>query len=367
MLKLVSVPNGDYKVKVGTALTPGEIILDPGGNSTGEVVIKGNLVVEGNTSTIESTITTIKDPIITLNEGDPGPGVSFEKSGLHINRGAGVPDSYLTWDETLTWTDFQGVSHDGAFNSFTEEFNGQGQRIEVTQPIKTSGLIASTGHDIVMQGFGTTGVVRVYNNQYAEVIDSRSAGFTTGDDDDILTNKAYVDWKIGDYVNTVGIPSLAAIEFDPITGQEIVATRITVRQEGVNAWTQNSQIDWKINGNEVFRATAEDGFEFYATDGGPGSGDGLRIKNTPDGTLLESFGTNTNLTLSVTGSGSVVVTDDFLMVRNAGDPALPPPGTGTKLYAAEVGGGGTGLYAATEEGRDELASRRKAIIYGLLF
>ena len=55
------------------------------------------------------------------------------------------------------------------------------------------------------------------------------------------------------------------------------------------------------------------------------------------------------------------------MTSNVSEPALPAPNTGTKLYGGPVAGGGTGLYAATDEGRDELASRRKAIIYGLLF
>lgn len=366
MLKLVSVPNGDYKVKVGTDLVSKEITLDPGGNGTGEVVVKGNLIVEGNTTTIQSTITTIQDPIITLNEGDPGTqgGISFRKSGIHINRGSGIPDSYMVFDEDISWQDGNGIPYDGAFNFFTEDYNQQGTRIELNQPIKTSGLIVPTGADLVFQGFGTTGVVRVLNDQYSQAIDPNSAGWTTGGDENILTNKAYVDWKIFDYIAKTGIPTVASIVTDPITGTEIVSTRITVRQEGVDGWETNpSQIDAQIDGLPVFRATLEDGFEFYnSTDA-----QGLRIKQYDGGTMLEGMGSNADLILTVSGTGSIRVLDDFLMVKNPNAPALPPPDSGTKLYAAEVGGGGTGLYAATSEGVDELASRRKAIIYGLLF
>jgi len=83
--------------------------------------------------------------------------------------------------------------------------------------------------------------------------------------------------------------------------------------------------------------------------------------------MLESMGSNSDLVLTVSGTGSIRILDDILMVKNVSEPALPPPNVGTKLYAGDVAGGGTGLYAATPEGRDEIASRRKAIIYGLLF
>lgn len=361
MLKLVNVPDGDYKIK---SKPGGRIILSPG--ATGNVVVDGNLTVTGSTSTIESTITTIKDPIITLNEGDPGTqgGISFRKSGLHINRGNGIPDTYIVHDEDISWSDPRsGAVTEGVVNVFQESYTGGGTRIERTVPIKVGGIVVSSGTDFQFQGLGATGVLSVDSASYTETLDPRASGYFFDDDDKFLANKGYVDWKIINYLTSIGVPTISAALLDQVTFQTISATSVGVKQDGVAGWAQNSQIEMTIDNVPVFRATSDDGFEFYnAIDA-----QGLRIKSVTSGTLLESMGSNSDLILSVSGTGSIQVLDDLLMVKNVSEPALPAPDTGTKLYGGEVGGGGTGLYAATDEGRDELASRRKAIIYGLLF
>lgn len=360
MLRLVSVPDGDYKIK---SKPGGQIILSPG--ATGNVVVDGNLTVTGNTSTIESTITTIRDPIITLNEGDPGTqgGISFRKSGLHINRGNGIPDTYIVHDEDISWSDPQtGTVIDGVVNFFQESFTGGGTRIERPVPIKTGGIVVNAGQIFEFQGLGSTGTLSVDSSSYTETLDSRASGYFNEDSDKYLANKGYVDWKITDYLSLVGVPTIASTLADQITGAPILTTSVTVKQDGVN-WTQNSQIEMGIDNVPVFRATLDDGFEFYNSI----DAQGLRIKAIDGGTLLESMGSNSDLVLGVSGTGSIQILDDLLMNKNVSEPALPAPNTGTKLYGGEVGGGGTGLYAATDEGRDELASRRKAIIYGLLF
>lgn len=360
MLRLVSVPDGDYKLKTKPG---GKITLDPG--SSGNVVVDGNLTVTGNTTTVNSTITTIKDPIITLNEGDTGTqgAISFRKSGLHINRGDGIPDTYIVHDEDVTFTDpYTGAQSYGVINFFQETFTGGGTRIETTVPLKTQSIVINPGSRFLFQGLSSSGTIEVDSASYTEAVEPRASGWFTNDDDKILVNKGYVDWKIIDYLNITGVPTISSTLTDPITFTPISTTAITVKQEGVN-WTQNSEIEMTIDNVPAFRASNEDGFEFYnAIDA-----QGLRIKGYDSGTLIESMGSNSDLTLTVSGTGSIRILDDFLMVKNASEPALPPPNTGTKLYGGEIGGGGTGLYAATEEGRDELASRRKAIIYGLLF
>ena len=87
MAKIVHVGDSNYKLKVKSG---GEIRLDTGDNA-GEVVVTGDLTVLGTHTTIESTVTTITDPVITLNEGDTGQGVSFNFSGIEINRGYTIP------------------------------------------------------------------------------------------------------------------------------------------------------------------------------------------------------------------------------------------------------------------------------------
>ena len=82
-----------------------KITIDPypaGGDSSGTVVIEGDLIVNGNTTTINSTVVDISDSILTLNYGLTGaPSLD---GGIIINRGNAVDKSFL-WDESLArWT-----------------------------------------------------------------------------------------------------------------------------------------------------------------------------------------------------------------------------------------------------------------------
>jgi len=64
MSKVVRVTDSDYKI---VTQLDGTITLDTG-SQIGRVIITGDLIVEGNTSTIESETLTVKDNIIYLNQ-----------------------------------------------------------------------------------------------------------------------------------------------------------------------------------------------------------------------------------------------------------------------------------------------------------
>lgn len=70
---------------------------------TSLVTVTGNLVVLGVQTVVESTTTTVVDPIITLNQGESGTGVTSVYSGIEVDRGLAT-DVQLRWNETLrTW------------------------------------------------------------------------------------------------------------------------------------------------------------------------------------------------------------------------------------------------------------------------
>ena len=100
MSKFLNVPNGNYSVTVQPG---GEIRLDTG-IETGTVRVTGDLVVEGDTTTVSSENLTVKDNIIVVNEGEAGVGVTLNESGLRIDRGS-LPDTFMVFDEDLTYTD----------------------------------------------------------------------------------------------------------------------------------------------------------------------------------------------------------------------------------------------------------------------
>jgi len=90
--------SGDVEiVSLGTGANDGAangtITLRP------NVVVTGNLTVQGTTSSINTTDTTIKDRIITLNSGETGAGITLNTSGIEIDRGS-LSKVYFQYNET---------------------------------------------------------------------------------------------------------------------------------------------------------------------------------------------------------------------------------------------------------------------------
>ena len=68
------------------------------------VVIAGDLVIQGSTTELETTNTSITDNIIVLNKGEAGAGVTAGSSGIEIDRGTQTSKTFV-WDETTDkWT-----------------------------------------------------------------------------------------------------------------------------------------------------------------------------------------------------------------------------------------------------------------------
>ena len=80
MSKIVKVSNSNYKVQVATG---GTITLDTTNDTSpavyGEVLIKGNLVVSGTQTSIETIDSQITDNIFILNSGETSVGIGAAK------------------------------------------------------------------------------------------------------------------------------------------------------------------------------------------------------------------------------------------------------------------------------------------------
>jgi hypothetical protein len=94
---------GDYVHTTGTETISGlKTFVD-------NVTINGDLFVNGTTTTISSETVLVEDNIITLNNGEPGAGVTAVSAGLEIDRGSEA-NVFLRWNET---TDTWQVTEDG--------------------------------------------------------------------------------------------------------------------------------------------------------------------------------------------------------------------------------------------------------------
>ena len=71
-----------------------------GGDKTfgNNIVIVGDLTVQGTTTTVNSATLEITDNIIVVNNGETGAGVSGGNAGMRADRGT-LPDALMVWDE----------------------------------------------------------------------------------------------------------------------------------------------------------------------------------------------------------------------------------------------------------------------------
>ena len=97
----------------------------------GDIRIKGNLTVDGTTTTINTTTLTIEDNIIELNRNISTAAAMPNYSGLKVNRGsvssATEQDLYWVWDETFA--DDGTTIHGNAGGAWTAFKSGGGEEL----------------------------------------------------------------------------------------------------------------------------------------------------------------------------------------------------------------------------------------------
>lgn len=76
------------------------VLLKDGNIDANDVVIRGNLVVEGETTSLNVTNLEIEDNIIQLNKGEIGAGVTKNTSGFEVDRGTLANNVQFVWNET---------------------------------------------------------------------------------------------------------------------------------------------------------------------------------------------------------------------------------------------------------------------------
>jgi hypothetical protein len=120
---------------------------------TSEVIITGNLTVQGVQTSLETTNSTLKDNIIVLNDGEAGAGVTLGTSGILIDRGSST-------DVALRWTEANGgswqVTSDGTnyANILTGAGAGLTSVVQDTGP-RLGGNLITNGFNVQLQSLLT--------------------------------------------------------------------------------------------------------------------------------------------------------------------------------------------------------------------
>ncbi len=414
--------NTDYKIKVPTG---GTIRLDTGVN-VGQVFITGNLNVQGNTTTVNTTNMEVEDNIILLNKGEQGSSVTEITSGLEIDRNKNADgNAQFLWDESKTWIDpWQGITRSGLWVFKTKADN-------LVNGILTNS-IETMGNNLALISKGT-GVITVsgtnnyerqvinYNN-VLEIIDddtipnikavadkidyqiinnpsdkikrddtyvivydnnivNRITSFSTGNTPSttvtvrhFLTSNTDLNITLNSYVNIVGsgIMNLdgtwIVTDADPFSETfEIQTSLPVVAGDAPNTAGLILVEDVKSNARIVVNSVTVG--EFFNTHADIFS---VRIQDT----TIESTVSNTDLILASRGTGSVRIQDSMKIMwtgyATSATPFVEPDCT--KIYTDPEGAGNTGIYFVqptwvydTQDfRRDELISKKKAIAFAIL-
>ena len=324
MSKYLDVPNGNYKISVQTG---GNIFLDTG-FETGTVEISGNLLVRGDQTTVNTAQLDIEDNIITLNSGETGAGITLGDSGIKIDRGT-LPNSFFKYDEDVAGF----IAIDGAsqlISLATNEIDSRSQNLLLNAGTSTVNVSPTVDYEQKVFTYAG-GELTGYNSAKADVIPNTQAVV-----DYVAFNFANVFLRqIGD-----GVLSVSSITIDD------------EENTGVD-----SVIKFAIDGNTVSQLYA-DRWEF----------DEIRFA----GSTIETISSNEDLVLKSSGIGSIRIDDTLHLNRvpSAGDPSLEPlqPTDGMKIYVADQYTGKSGLFFTNDQGnRDELVSKNRALLFGMLF
>jgi hypothetical protein len=328
MSKVVRVTDSDYKI---VTQLDGTITLDTGAQ-IGRVIITGDLIVEGNTSTIESETLTVKDNIIYLNQYPPEDyepntstplpiGVALGSAGISIDRGAAV-DVSLLFDETTDTFRF---------------IDALGTLV----PFQSNSITTGSGDLRIFTGSSGNGVISVTGVPNYEL--------RCTDDDDI-PNVRFVY----DYVLAVG--GVAVVDrFYAYSGATTLNTGGRAYDTG--AGDGSSRVSFEVDGAVITEINSA-GLSVV----GAINVDQVQITDN----FITTTNSNNNLELKANGSGLVLV-DSVLGLSSQG---IEPNATAgqTKIYSSNtVGTGGTGVYFKNTSQTGEFISSKKALLYALLF
>ena len=324
MSKYLHVPNGNYKVSVQTG---GNIFLDTG-FETGTVEISGNLLVRGDQTTVNTAQLDIEDNIITLNSGETGAGITLNSAGIRINRGT-LPDSFFKYDEDVAG--FIAIDEASQLISLaTDEIDSRSQNLLLNAGTSTVNVSPTVDYE-----------QKVFTYAAGEL-----TGYNASKADTIPNTQAVVDYVAYNFANVF----LSQIGDGDVTKSSIVIADF--ENSGVD-----SVITFAIDGNTVSQLYA-DRWEF----------DEIRFA----GSTIETISSNEDLVLKSAGTGSIRIDDTLHLNRvpSENDASMTPtaPSDGTKIYVANEYTGKSGIFFANDQGsRDELVSKNRALLFGMLF
>ena len=425
MARVLRIPTSDYKVIVGEGNTITLDTTNGRNNGTGKVIITGDLEVKGDTTTVESTITTIQDNILILSAGNTADGLpsSLDRpysSGIEVDRGA-FTNARWVYDDSVSWS--LGGTVTGVGTWLAEQGT---QRLPIATPGIVAGgnLYVSVGNGVITVQGSVNYEEKVFRYEAGVITPDPTTGSVIVNDDAIPNAKAISDFVDFSFVN-IGVSlisqdnsSVSVIDKNNTIGAIVeVGSRTIISTTNTHGYqigdsititgVTTSPTDTIINGiNGTWTVTdtpTDDTIEFnrgttggditkYIASSGRTVSDSSRISVTVEnseianfyqnrielygikvnGTEISTTESNTNLILGAPGTGNVLIKDVLAIAEtpNDDDGSLDPstPLEGIKIYSKQEGVGDTGLYFVNRSNTSgEFISKNRALLFSMLF
>ena len=335
---VVRVP-GDYQIVARS----GGVVIDVTTTSTlraantGTVTIYGDLNVIGSTTYINSTNTNILDNILILNSGETNEYVTLGTAGIAVSRGSIstlTNAATLLYDDTVYWS----YDNNTSFRGIWEAAVGSGNLERSPTAVRMAAIRVGANSNS-FNIFGQDNPLAVINVKGTTDYEQHVL------DDDDIPNKKYVDdrvfngnelarkLKVGE--TQIELRSNTVVPSDPyynVSDKVVVSlgttTNVVLQLEGQQA---------------IFN--------------------GLTLNDTEIRT--NQYSGNVNISVTPNSTGTFIVNSVLSLTNSTPGNAVQGK---TQVYStATIGGGGTGLYFVNTEQADELVSRKRAIIYGIIF
>lgn len=395
--------NGDYNIKVKDG---SKITLDTG--SAGTVRVTGNLIIDGTSTSIDTTSLQIEDNIITLNKGEVGPGVTKGYSGIEIDRGSAEDSSVVPKASLLFYDNPVGILNDpnNVPNYPTDDLANSGYwalvtGIEPSYGYEDSNLklrrvltnSSTDNGDLTLIGSSSpTGLVKVTGTtDYTNEILTRTAA-SDPQVNDVLTNKGYVDYSIlnnptfqirapgignqGDtrvVIADANIPSGAGStayllsETSYTSGDSNAESSVTFIIDGYKS-AQLFKERLELPGLTIFD-------ESYSSTGNNNLDDPVTgivgydayLARQKDAIVFQTQYTNGNIRLEPNGTGRVQMT--WAVQYDHANGVYPGyVNNATLIYGETESTGKTGMYFVTANNtRGEFISKNRALLFSMLF
>lgn len=344
MSKVLSVSENNYRVKVQSG---GTITLDTG-VYVGEVRITGNLIVDGDYTTINVSDMVVEDNIIVLNNGEAGAGITEGTSGLTIDRGS-LTNAEFLFDESVDHYDpYSSNDISGTFVLQTDNGNRSG--------LQLSTIVMDGLHNLYFDIQNNINVLELINidpDTYASQVfgsdpypvDPSIIPFTN--EDNYLLNKRYLQLYIQSGVVTPGMADVDKIYKADPPGSTTLKSRVQAT---------TSSIQFFINENLRSTITAS----------------GLTVDkiNVFDNTITNLGGGVNNLILTASNN-QIEVNGVINLDDQVGEPAFQA--LTTRIYslsqntALNLTPGRTGIFFKNTITQDELVAKNRALLFSMLF